>query len=147
MGKGRRQHLHQKLNDKECKNETERRGNPKTLVVTKRDHVKEAHDAWLRRCNEAREELLKFEDQEGLRRLLGPDPFVLDELLELRAVVTDRQRGPAFFERRPLVSVKGNRLPLIRPGVKRKASKVDLNAAGSRSRIKIDIVDLWSESE
>ena len=73
--------------------------------------------------------------------------LVLDQLLKLRAVVTDRQRRPAFLERRPLVSVKGNRLPLIRPGVKRKASKVDLNAAGSRSRIKIDIVDLWSESE
>jgi hypothetical protein len=78
LAKNRRAHLHSKLENSGCKRETDRRGNPQTLVVTKTNsHYKAAHKAWEERCRVARKHLAKL-SPENLRDFLGSmyDPIM-----------------------------------------------------------------------
>ena len=70
IGQARRQHLHQKLNGSDCTHETERIGNPQTLVVTKKDRAIEQHQAWELRRKQAEVEISEF-DQDLLKTVLG----------------------------------------------------------------------------
>lgn len=88
MNSQRRAHLHQHLNYTDCKHETERSGYPETLVVTKHNRQASAYGTWTQRCHQAHKELLAF-DLDGLRRLFEPNPSEVDDLLELRSVITD----------------------------------------------------------
>ncbi|TVY44089.1 hypothetical protein LOCC1_G004493, partial [Lachnellula occidentalis] len=64
VGKARRAHLHSQLNGRSgFTHETQRSGNPQTLVVTKTMGAYEAsHKAWTERCNVARKHLKSFEE-------------------------------------------------------------------------------------
>jgi len=58
VNKQRRAHLHQRIDGTGLTHETERRGSPQTLVVTKnlaQHHA--AHKAWAQRCNVARKHI------------------------------------------------------------------------------------------
>ncbi|TVY39813.1 hypothetical protein LSUB1_G005263 [Lachnellula subtilissima] len=72
VGKARRAHLHSQLNGRSgFTHETERRGNPQTLVVTKNMGAYEAfHKAWTERRNVARKHLKDFEEM-SLKNLLA----------------------------------------------------------------------------
>jgi hypothetical protein len=72
VGKGRRAHLHQQLDIARinCSHETERNGNPQTLIVTKRATRYElACAAWKERKHEAEVQMQAF-DEGKLRALL-----------------------------------------------------------------------------
>jgi len=72
VAKKRREHLQQQLDRLVgFKHETERRGSPQTLVVTKTmDAHKASHKAWAERCVVARRHLQSFQES-ALRDLLG----------------------------------------------------------------------------
>jgi hypothetical protein len=78
VAKKRRGHLHSMLNGSDCTHETERRGSPQTLVVTKtRAGYQAAHKAWLSRCSVAKNHLEEL-GAEALKGLLGEtyDPIM-----------------------------------------------------------------------
>ena len=69
LGKHRRDNLEQKLGGRDCSQQTEYRGSPHTLIVTKRDRRKTDYDAWLVRCREARRTFVSLKER-GLKTLL-----------------------------------------------------------------------------
>lgn len=80
MGKQRRQHLHQQLDRAvvDVTHETERWGNPQTLVVTKANRQQQARaTAWKQRRAYAASRVLGLCDQDALRSVLGPEVYVL----------------------------------------------------------------------
>jgi hypothetical protein len=76
VNKQRRAHLHQQINGTGMTHETERRGSPQTLVVTKnlaQHHA--AHKAWAQRCNVARKQIQNLGVEalkEFLSEIYGP---------------------------------------------------------------------------
>ncbi|KAK5120551.1 hypothetical protein LTR85_006207 [Meristemomyces frigidus] len=142
VNKQRRQHLHRQLESAvpDCKHETERRGSPQTLVVTKRNRSKAVYEGWLARCRPAYEELMKF-DHELLRRVLG-DRY--DRIVHMQIVTTDPARGPAFPGRPPLQVVANP--SAARAGVKRKADDVEITGAAAAKRKPV-VIDLCSDSD
>jgi hypothetical protein len=79
VNKQRRAHLHNALGNSGCTHETERRGSPQTLVVTKtRAGYQAKHKAWVLRCDVAKTHLGEFSTEggdggggAGLREVLG----------------------------------------------------------------------------
>lgn len=109
------------------------RGEPQTLVVTKRDRAKEKYDAWVARCRRAYDEIQKF-DQYGLRRLLGDELY--EDTVEMRSVCLYARDAPElqFLRRRqPLGEVQNPPAAAappaaaVRAGMKRKAGVIDLS--------------------
>ena len=131
VGKQRRAHLHQKLDGTGCTHETERLGNPQTLIVTKTRSVWEkAHKAWQDRCLSAKQIFEKMGLEE--LKLLLEDRF--EEVTELRAVkptTAASQRLEAGNGRTPLGPVAPSQGQSI---------KETQGPAG-----KVDIVDLCSD--
>lgn len=79
VSKGRRQHLHQRLEGTGIKHVTDRR-RVETLVVTKPSSPSMAkHEQWRKRFERAKERIKKL-DQGMLKRLLGDDYKSLTEL-------------------------------------------------------------------
>lgn len=76
VNKQRRAHLHQRIDSSGMTHETERRGSPQTLVVTKnlaQHHA--AHKAWAQRCNVARNHIQNLGMEavkEFLSEMYGP---------------------------------------------------------------------------
>lgn len=137
VNKQRRQHLHQQLDShcRDCKHETERRGSPQTLVVTKANRSKAAQQAWLQRCSEAHVELMKF-DQGLLEGLLGEQ---YDRTVNMRMVTIDPSRGPGFAGRQ-LLQARSNP-PAALAGTKRKAAGADASGPSAAKR-KVEVIDL-----
>ncbi|KUJ09541.1 uncharacterized protein LY89DRAFT_787848 [Mollisia scopiformis] len=78
LAKKRRGHLHSMLGSSSVTHETDRRGNPQTLVVTKTNaQYQNAHKAWTLRCNVAKQHLKELET-EALKDSLGDlyDPIM-----------------------------------------------------------------------
>lgn len=73
VNKKRRAHLHNMLGNTGCTHETERRGSPQTLVVTKTRAAYQAkHKAWVVRCGVAKKHFGEFgAEGGGLREVLG----------------------------------------------------------------------------
>ena len=84
----------QVLGGSDCTQETEHRGNPQTLVVTKKDRKTAAHDAWKQRCREA-QTILEF-DQDDWRTLLR-ETLMLHELVSMKQVVVNLSRAPRIL--------------------------------------------------
>ena len=83
VGKQRRAHLHSQLEGTGCKHETERRGNPQTLVVTKtQDKYVQMYQAWEQRHNEAVSAIMGL-DQELLKQILQNS---YQEIVGLKAI-------------------------------------------------------------
>lgn len=108
---------------------------PQTLIITKRDRIKEKHDAWVARCRKAYDEIQAF-DQNGLRKLLGDEMY--EDIVELRIVCMEAMQVPGLeflTRRKPLGEVRNPPpppppgapiVPSPRVGEKRKAEVIDL---------------------
>lgn len=95
VGKQRRQHLHRQLDDNyiDCTHETDRRGNPQTLVVTKTSkHFDNAAAKWSQRRLQAESQLSAF-DQAKLRVLLS-DQY--DEIMDMKFLLPVVEPDPPF---------------------------------------------------
>ena len=101
VGKARRAHLHSQLNGRAgFTHETERRGNPQTLVVTKNIGAYEAsHKAWTERCNVARKHLKDLEET-SLKNLLAEKYVPIMALSPSKLTPTSRQQ-----QQQPLSSI------------------------------------------
>ncbi|OTB07529.1 hypothetical protein M426DRAFT_8531 [Hypoxylon sp. CI-4A] len=124
IGKGRRQHLHEMLDEylPECKHETERWGNPQTLVVTKAGgQAYRDVESWNERKVMVREKLEEF-DQAMLHALLGPyyAEVALNSYALGSAPIVAELRRPD--PNRPAGS--GSRVPPPVAGVKREHSEI-----------------------
>lgn len=106
MGKRRRQHLHQKLDGsrQQCTHETERRGNPQPLVVTKIDISALAESAWKTRAQMLAINLRELR-QDHLKQALGEE---YERVLNLWDVVVDWSRAPTCLQRPPLRALQQN---------------------------------------
>lgn len=83
VNKKRRGHLHDRLNSTECTHETERRGSPQTLVVTKTHGAwQKTHRVWQQRCKTA-SQIFYAMGLQALENLLGER---YGELVGLEAV-------------------------------------------------------------
>ncbi|KAK4185046.1 hypothetical protein QBC35DRAFT_504643 [Podospora australis] len=109
-GKGRRQHIHQKLEyaQLDCTHVTERSGSPQTLIVTKGlDPGTRAKNEWNDRFAQAWDDIITKFDQQKLKELLGGEFEKITTMCHLRL---PGSRGP------PVMSSK-------RAGSKRKAGE------------------------
>ena len=145
VAKKRRQHLHNQLGGSDCSHETERRGSPQTLVVTKRDRQADARRAWEARCKHAREELSSFQDSTGLAELLG-GAAVLHNLQQLGPIAAGPSSGAASSgPRNALQPLRNDQVAPPRTGEKRKA---DVELTGQRSVTRprtIEVIDLTGD--
>lgn len=101
MGKERRHHLHRQLDSLgiDCTHETERYGNPQTLIVSKTSRAQtQAIKGWETRRDNAKEQIKHF-DQAKLREILGSDYEPIIRSFELGATTapagTSRQIAQA----------------------------------------------------
>jgi hypothetical protein len=95
VAKKRRQHLHSVLDQagSGCTHETERRGSPQTLIVTKtRARYQAAHRAWATRCSVANKHLEEL-GAEALKGLLGDiyGPIMTLSTSQLQLMISDKE--------------------------------------------------------
>jgi hypothetical protein len=95
VAKKRRQHLHSVLDEARsgCTHETERRGSPQTLVVTKtRAKHQAARKAWATRCGVAKKHLEEL-GAEALKGLLGDMyiPIMSLSTSQLQLMISDKE--------------------------------------------------------
>lgn len=95
VAKKRRQHLHSVLDQagSGCTHETERRGSPQTLIVTKtRARYQAAHRAWATRCSVANKHLEEL-GAEALKGLLGDiyGPIMTLSTSQLQLMIWDKE--------------------------------------------------------
>lgn len=100
LGKMRRLHLHQKLDGsrRDCTHETERRGNPQTLVVTKINVTALAASAWTARVQQVAAKIREL-PQDLLKQAAGEQ---YERILNSWDVVSDWSWAPAPLQRPPL---------------------------------------------
>lgn len=93
VNKQRRAHLHQGLDSAhvDCTHITERRGSPRTLVVTKTfKQIAQRLQSWTTRRTEATKELVRF-NQGRLKKLLGDDYTAITNMDRILAAGSERQ--------------------------------------------------------
>jgi hypothetical protein len=104
MGKQRRQHLHQQLDSLriDCTHETERYGNPQTLVVSKTSRAQtQAIQNWETRRDNAKQQV-KYFDQAKLREVLGSDYDPIIQSFGLGAATAPVASGRRIAQARTL---------------------------------------------
>ena len=143
LAKRRRQHLHQQLDAAriDCTHETERRGSPQSLIVTKTFKGDVSRKAkWDAACKLARQNFAKFE-QTDLRRLLG-DQY--DAITSLRIVSREGPgRSNVASSTQPLASTSIsniNQAPTQMAGTKRRADDTDTSSR-KKQIVVIDLKD------
>ena len=149
LSKGRRQHIHEMLNQGfEGTHLTDRQ--TETLVVTKKDRGKEGYVAWFERCQTACDEIQKL-DQALLKEILGAEKY--EQISRFELVVTDLCQAPKGVQdaaRRPLAPIRNP--PAIASssrtaghGTKRKAE--DTPPRRVASKCKVEVIDLCEDSD
>ena len=119
VNKNRRDHLHSMLRNSGCTDETERRGSPQTLVVTKtRARHQAAHKAWVSRCGVAKKHLAEF-NTETLKDFLAEmyEPIMSLSAIQLSSTGNIDQGSIQKF---PLTSNGNGSNRVLPPVTKRK---------------------------
>lgn len=140
VGKMRRLHLHQMLDraGQRCTHETERRGNPQPLVVTKQDVYAMANRGWTSRATQVAKVLRGFR-QDPLRAALGEH---YERIVNLWNVVLDWSRAPVILQRPPLQDLQQNAaIGAATSGVKRRAEEPATSAPATKKKAPI-VIDL-----
>lgn len=137
LSKRGRQHLHQRLGGMRYQGTHITRRPQDILVITKTDHQRAKHEAWLQKCKAAHSELQGF-DQTHLRELLGDAAY--EDLITMRHIITNRANAPRFLPTPRLLLETSTQ---TMQGQKRKAE----NEAAARVRQRrnlsdIEVVDL-----
>jgi hypothetical protein len=135
VGNGRRMHLHRQLDGSGCTHETERIGNPQTLVVKKTQTLEELRKQnWAQRRQKASIWLRSF-DQDKLNLLLGSEYWAIVNMH--RCLNNPPAQGQATSPpRQPLASTSAQ-------GSARQAGSA--RDKRKRSNTEIEVIDLTSD--
>lgn len=153
LAKARRGHLHSRLGGSGCTHETEHRGSPHTLVVTKTQKAwEESHRAWEERCKVARQNL-NVMDTPVLKKLLGDryEELTGPNFCSTRKPAAGSANSPSqssavtFDQEQGAHCNSGDRMPLGMISQSRVKPTTPEAGYSAKSASKVEIIDLCSD--